>query len=94
MSGVNLALPRSQGTTPYGSQQKPLDEKNGNEANGAGSGSGTGNGAVAGPGPSAEKAFEQPKEITAVQGLVPTLQCVSSPSFAFRLGSGCMLCFV
>lgn len=76
MSGVNLALPRSQGTTPYGSQQKPLDEKSGNEANGAGSGSGTSNGAVAGPGPSAEKAFEQPKEITAVQGLVPTLQCV------------------
>jgi len=25
-------------------------------------------------GPSVEKAFEQPKEITAVQGLVPTLQ--------------------
>ena len=76
MSGINLALPRQQGSMPYGNQQnKSVDEKHGNDvANG--SGSGTSNGAVGGPGPSAsaEKAFEQPKEITAVQGLVPTLQ--------------------
>lgn len=31
-------------------------------------------GADAKAGPSVEKGFEQPKEITAVQGLVPTLQ--------------------